>query len=79
MVRSTEDREKRLAELKKEVTKRGFDRHISLVPHVSELPTELQSPAVMALAESESIRRSLFSQNSAGLALRSQTSFIVYA
>jgi hypothetical protein len=57
MIRSTEDREARLAELKKEVTKRGFDRHASVLQHVSELPPELQSPAVMTLAESESIHR----------------------
>jgi hypothetical protein len=57
MIRSTQDREKRLAELKKEVTKRGFDRHASILEHVSELPTELQSPAVMALTESESIHK----------------------
>jgi hypothetical protein len=57
MVRSTEDRETRLAELKKEVTKRGFDRHASVLQHVSELPSDLQSPAVMALAESESIQK----------------------
>jgi hypothetical protein len=57
MIRPTEDREKRLAELKKEVTKRGFDRHASILSHVSELPTELQSPAVMELAACESIQR----------------------
>lgn len=57
MVRSTQDREKRLTELKKEVTKRGFDRHASILQHVSELPAELQSPDVMALAESESIQK----------------------
>jgi hypothetical protein len=57
MVRSTQDREKRLAELKKEVTKRGFDRHASILSHVSELPTELQSPAVMAMAARESIQK----------------------
>lgn len=57
MIRSTEDREKRLAELKKEVTKRGFDRHASVLQHVSELPTELQSPAVMALFTGESIQK----------------------
>lgn len=57
MDRPTQDREKRLAELKKEVTKRGFDRHVSILQHVSELPPELQSPAVMALVESESIQK----------------------
>lgn len=57
MVRSNQDREKRLAELKKEVTKRGFDRHASILQHASELPTELQSPAVMALATGNSIQK----------------------
>jgi hypothetical protein len=57
MLRSTQDHEKRLAELKKEVTKRGFDRHASILQNVSELPTELQSPAVMALATRESIQK----------------------
>lgn len=52
----TNEREKRLAELKKEVIKRGFDRHASLVKNVSELPSELQSPAVTALAACETIQ-----------------------
>ncbi len=44
----TEDTEKRLAQLKKEVTRRGFDRHASILKNVSELQTELQSPAIAA-------------------------------
>jgi hypothetical protein len=55
MARSTDDREKRLAELKKEVTQRGFDRHASVLKNISELHAELQSPAVNALAERETI------------------------
>ena len=43
-----DDREKRLAELKKEVIKRGFDRHASLLKKISELPVELQSSVVAA-------------------------------
>jgi hypothetical protein len=50
------DLEKRLAELKKEVTKRGFDRHAYLLKNVSELPIDLQSSAVAALAARESIQ-----------------------
>jgi hypothetical protein len=50
IIRSTTDRDKRLAELKKQVLKRGFDRHASILKHVSELPFELQSPAVSTLA-----------------------------
>lgn len=57
MARSTEEREKRLDELKKEVTRRGFDRHASILQQVSELPTELQSPAVMTLAAQEPIQK----------------------
>ena len=57
MVRSTADREKRLAELKKEVTKRGFDRHASILENVSELPSELRSSAVMAWAARASIQK----------------------
>jgi hypothetical protein len=52
----TDDREKRLDELRKEVTKRGFDRHASLLKNVSELPLELQSSAVAALAARETIQ-----------------------
>ncbi|HSB02320.1 MAG TPA: hypothetical protein VLE49_16840 [Anaerolineales bacterium] len=56
MARSIDDHEKRLAELKKEVTKRDFDLHASVLKNVSELSTELQSPAVIALAEHEVIQ-----------------------
>ncbi|RPI94034.1 MAG: hypothetical protein EHM40_07885 [Chloroflexi bacterium] len=55
MATSTDDREKRLAELKKEVTQRGFDRHASVLKNISELHAELQSPAVTALVERETI------------------------
>jgi len=56
MARSTYDQEKRLAELKKEVFKRGFDQHASVLKNISELPPELQSPAVTSLATREAIR-----------------------
>jgi hypothetical protein len=50
MARSIDDTEKRLAELMKEATKRGFDRHALLLKNISELPIELQSTAVTALS-----------------------------
>jgi hypothetical protein len=56
MAQSTDLREKRVEELKREITKRGFDRHASLVKEVSELSTELQSPKLSALAGEEVIQ-----------------------
>ncbi|RPJ19016.1 MAG: hypothetical protein EHM33_30975, partial [Chloroflexi bacterium] len=56
MATFTNDQEKRLAELKKEVTKRGFDQHASVLKNISELPSELQSPAVTALAAREAVQ-----------------------
>jgi hypothetical protein len=56
MAGSADDQEKRLAELKKEVTKRGFDRHASRLKSVLELPTELQSSALTTLASHEAIQ-----------------------
>lgn len=56
MFGSTAAREKRLAELKKEVTKRGFDRHASRLSNISELPSDLQSPEVSVLASCEDIQ-----------------------
>ena len=50
MARPIDNQEKRLAELKKEVTRRGFDRHASVLQDISELPAELQSAAVTGLA-----------------------------
>jgi hypothetical protein len=49
-------REQRLAELRKEVTRRGFDWHASLLQNVSEMPGEFQSAAVTALAARETIQ-----------------------
>ncbi len=57
MAGSTKDIEKRLAQLKREVPRRGFDRHASILANVSELPVELQSSAVSALASRESVQR----------------------
>lgn len=46
MTLSTHDTEKRQSQLRKEVLKRGFDRHLTVLKNVSELPVELQSPAL---------------------------------
>jgi hypothetical protein len=46
MTLSTHDTEIRLSQLRKEVLKRGFDRHLTVLKNVSELPAELQSPAL---------------------------------
>ena len=46
MKRQGDERSKRLAQLKKETTKRDFDRHVSVLQDVAGLPPELQSPAV---------------------------------
>lgn len=56
MDRSTLQREKRLAELKKEVTRRGFDRHASVLKAISELPVELKSPSITEIAAQETIQ-----------------------
>jgi hypothetical protein len=56
MASPIDSREKRLAELKKELNKRGFDRHASVLRHISKLPFELQSPAVSELATCEAIQ-----------------------
>ena len=53
---SKNDLEKRLAQLKQEVPTRGFERHPSVLNTVSDLPTELQSPAVTTLATSEAMQ-----------------------
>jgi hypothetical protein len=63
MTRSTDDQEKRLTELKKEVPKRGFDRYASRLKNISELLIELQSAAVTTLAAREPPRPSLCSTN----------------
>lgn len=56
MARSADDREKRLAELKKDVPARGLERHPSKLKDLSELSLELRSPAVMSLAACEAIQ-----------------------
>jgi hypothetical protein len=54
MSRSIDNREKRLAELKKQVPTRGLDRYPSFCKDISELPAELQSRTVSALCSRES-------------------------
>jgi hypothetical protein len=56
MTTSESDLEKRLAQLKREVPTRGFERHHSVLKNVSDLPAELQSPAVASLTASEAIQ-----------------------
>jgi hypothetical protein len=55
MDRSPVEQEKRLLQLKQEVTKRGFDRHASTLKDISELPPEFQSSAVARVASDTSI------------------------
>jgi hypothetical protein len=54
--RSEKDIEERLAQLKREVPTRGFERHPWPLKDVSDLPAELQSRAVFSLAASENIQ-----------------------
>jgi len=49
MIASSRDLEKRLAQLKREVPTRGFERHPVFIKSLAELPPELCSPAVTAL------------------------------
>jgi hypothetical protein len=56
MATSTRDLEERLAQLKQEVPTRGFERHPLVLKRASDLPAELQSPAVATLAAGEAIQ-----------------------
>lgn len=56
MDRSGNTQKKRLAELKREVTRPGFDRHAFLLRSIGELPSDLRSPSVAGLADRESIQ-----------------------
>ena len=56
MARPIDSQEKRLAELKKEVNQRGFDRHALVLSNLSELPAELQPPAVSELTTRDPIQ-----------------------
>ena len=50
MTIAKDELDKRLAQLKREVPTRGFERHPLLLKNVTDLPTELQSPSVTTLA-----------------------------
>jgi hypothetical protein len=56
MTTSTADLEKRLAQLKRAVPTRGLERHVTLLKNISDLPAELRSPAVAALADGENLQ-----------------------
>lgn len=56
MIHSIYAQTKRIAELKKEVTKRGFDRHASRLSSICALPIDLQSSTVTKLAGREAIQ-----------------------
>jgi hypothetical protein len=56
MATSTHDLESRLAQLKRQVPTRGFERHPSVLKSVSDLATELQSPAVTTLATGKALQ-----------------------
>ncbi len=56
MDRSTNIQKKRLAELKKEVTRPGFDRHAFQLSNIGDLPADLMGPSVAQLAGREAIQ-----------------------
>lgn len=56
MIHSTRAQDKRLAELKREVTRRGFDRHAFRLGNICELPLELQICSVNEQAGREVIQ-----------------------
>ncbi len=56
MTAAMDDLEKRLTQLKREVPTRGLERHPSVLKNISDLPPDLQSPAVTALASSIAIQ-----------------------
>jgi hypothetical protein len=55
MIIPTGNLEKRLTQLKKEVPSRGIERHPSVLQNISDLPVELRSPALTALASTGTI------------------------
>jgi hypothetical protein len=48
--------EKRLAELKKEIPKRGLERHPVVLKNITDLPLELQSPATTTISTGETLQ-----------------------
>ncbi len=57
-MKSESDLEKRLTQLRREVLARGYDRHPSLLYNISDLPAELQSPALTNLVGSKALETS---------------------
>ena len=55
LINSKNDLDQRLTQLRREVLARGYDRHPSLLHNVSELPAELQSPAVTNLVKAKAL------------------------
>jgi hypothetical protein len=56
MARSTDKQTQRLVELKREVLKRGYDRHASVLKCVSELPVEFQSSVANKLLNNADVQ-----------------------
>lgn len=56
MVTARDNIEKRLAQLKREVPTRGFERYPSVLKDIADLPNELQSPSVKNLAIHEPLQ-----------------------
>jgi hypothetical protein len=56
MATSQNDLEKRLTQLTKEVPTRGLERHPLILKNITDLADELKSPAVTALAASQTIQ-----------------------
>jgi hypothetical protein len=56
VITTNRDLKSRLAQLKRQVPTRGFERHSLILKSISELPGELQSPAVTALGTNEAFR-----------------------
>jgi hypothetical protein len=56
MVTPADKIEKRLAELKKEIPKRGLERHPAVLKNIADLPLELQSPAITTISTGETIQ-----------------------
>ena len=57
-MKSEIDLKKRLSQLRREVLARGYDRHPSLLYSISDLPAELQSPALTYLVGSKALETS---------------------
>jgi hypothetical protein len=56
MTKPASERDKRLDQLKREVTRPGFNRHASILEKMGDLAPSLQSPAVTALTTSQTVQ-----------------------